>query len=72
MAVPKWLSNEVKNQGWVTAEYGMLPRSTHSRMKREGIASAGRTKEISRLIARSLRLRHRLESPWGTSGHCGL
>lgn len=52
-SLPKWMSEPHK--GWVTAEYGMLPRSTHVRMKRESIPLAGRTKEISRLIARSLR-----------------
>ncbi len=43
--------------GWVTAEYGMLPRSTHSRMRREAAAGkqSGRTQEIQRLIGRSLR-----------------
>lgn len=51
--VPKWLQNQGK--GWVTAEYGMLPRSTHERMNREKAASSGRTQEISRLVARSLR-----------------
>lgn len=51
--VPKWLQGSEK--GWVTAEYGMLPRSTHTRMSREKAASSGRTQEISRLIARSLR-----------------
>ncbi|MDC0226949.1 ribonuclease PH [Alphaproteobacteria bacterium] len=53
--IPPWLRNSGK--GWVTAEYGMLPRSTHSRMEREvtkGKAS-GRTQEIQRLIGRSLR-----------------
>lgn len=50
---PKWLQNTGK--GWVTAEYGMLPRSTHTRMKREKAMSSGRTQEISRLIGRSLR-----------------
>lgn len=50
---PKWLQGS--GQGWVTAEYGMLPRSTHSRMKRDKTASSGRTQEISRLIGRSLR-----------------
>jgi ribonuclease PH len=46
-----------KGQGWVTAEYGMLPRSTHSRMMREAAKGkqTGRTVEISRLIGRSLR-----------------
>lgn len=44
-------------QGWVTAEYGMLPRSTHDRMRRESTAGkqSGRTQEISRLIGRALR-----------------
>jgi ribonuclease PH len=51
--VPKWLQGTEK--GWVTAEYGMLPRSTHTRMQREKASSSGRTQEISRLIARSLR-----------------
>ncbi len=42
-------------KGWVTAEYGMLPRSTHTRMRRDKAASSGRTQEIQRLIGRSLR-----------------
>jgi ribonuclease PH len=52
---PPWLKG--KGQGWVTAEYGMLPRSTHSRMDRESAkgGQSGRTQEIQRLIARSLR-----------------
>lgn len=52
---PPWLRG--KGQGWVTAEYGMLPRSTNSRMQREASKGkqGGRTLEISRLIARSLR-----------------
>ena len=53
--VPPWLRGAGK--GWVTAEYGMLPRSTHERMRREAAAGkqSGRTQEISRLIGRSLR-----------------
>lgn len=51
--VPKWLAGSQK--GWVTAEYGMLSRSTHTRMRREQVATSGRTQEISRLIGRSLR-----------------
>ena len=51
--VPKWVQNS--GAGWVTAEYGMLPRSTHSRMKRDKILEGGRTLEISRLVGRSLR-----------------
>lgn len=50
---PQWLMGS--GEGWVTAEYGMLPRSTHQRMKRDKTASGGRTQEISRLIGRSLR-----------------
>ena len=52
-SIPKWLQGSDK--GWVTAEYGMLPRSTHTRITREKAASSGRTQEISRLVARSLR-----------------
>ena len=52
---PPWLRG--KGQGWVTAEYGMLPRSTNSRMGREAARGkqSGRTQEIQRLIGRSLR-----------------
>jgi ribonuclease PH len=53
--VPPFLKDS--GQGWVTAEYGMLPRSTHDRMQREAAKGkqVGRTQEIQRLIARSLR-----------------
>ena len=53
--VPSFLKG--KSQGWVTAEYGMLPRSTGSRMQREAAhgKQSGRTQEIQRLIGRSLR-----------------
>ena len=53
--VPPFLKG--KGQGWLTAEYGMLPRSTHSRMDREAAKGkqSGRTQEIQRLIGRSLR-----------------
>lgn len=53
--VPPWMRGS--NKGWVTAEYGMLPRSTHSRMRREATSGkqSGRTQEIQRLIGRSLR-----------------
>lgn len=51
--VPKWLAGT--GQGWVSAEYGMLPRSTHDRLNREKSMNSGRTQEISRLIGRSLR-----------------
>jgi len=52
---PRWIRDET--QGWVTAEYGMLPRSTHDRMGREAARGkqSGRTQEIQRLIGRSLR-----------------
>lgn len=55
MGVPPFLRG--KNQGWVTAEYGMLPRATHTRARREAAAGkqGGRTVEIQRLIGRSLR-----------------
>jgi len=54
-SVPGWLRG--KGQGWVTAEYGMLPRATGSRTRREATAGkqSGRTQEIQRLIGRSLR-----------------
>jgi ribonuclease PH len=60
--VPRWLKG--KNQGWVTAEYGMLPRSTGQRMGREAARGkqGGRTMEIQRLIARSLRAVVNLEA----------
>ena len=53
--VPPFLKGQ--GQGWLTAEYGMLPRSTHSRMDREAAKGkqSGRTQEIQRLIGRSLR-----------------
>lgn len=50
--LPRFLSS--KNQGWLTAEYGMLPRATHSRNSRSS-QQGGRAQEISRLIGRSLR-----------------
>ncbi|MCL2872814.1 MAG: ribonuclease PH [Betaproteobacteria bacterium] len=53
--VPSFLKGQ--GQGWLTAEYGMLPRSTHTRMRREAVDGkpSGRTQEIQRLIGRSLR-----------------
>jgi len=53
--VPPWMRNSGK--GWVTAEYGMLPRSTHTRTDREAARGrqSGRTQEIQRLVGRSLR-----------------
>jgi ribonuclease PH len=54
-SVPGWMRN--KGAGWVTAEYGMLPRATHTRGRREAAQGkqSGRTQEIQRLIGRSLR-----------------
>ena len=53
--VPKWLTG--KGKGWVTSEYAMLPRATHTRSDRESVKGklGGRTQEISRLVGRSLR-----------------
>ena len=52
--VPRWL--EGKGKGWLTAEYAMLPRSTHTRTPRETRGLKGRTQEIRRLIGRALRM----------------
>jgi len=54
--LPRWLKNQSKPHGWVTAEYAMLPRSTQHRTQREQRWPKGRTQEISRLIGRSLRM----------------
>ncbi len=53
--VPRWLAG--KGEGWVTSEYAMLPRATHTRSERESVKGklGGRTQEISRLVGRSLR-----------------
>jgi len=51
--VPRW--REASGAGWVTAEYAMLPRATHTRTRRERTGPKGRTQEIQRLIGRSLR-----------------
>ncbi len=60
--VPSFMRGE--SRGWITAEYGMLPRSTHSRMAREAAKGkqSGRTQEIQRLIGRSLRAAVNLET----------
>ena len=52
--VPAWLAG--KGRGWLTAEYAMLPRATHTRTPRETKGLKGRTQEIRRLIGRSLRM----------------
>ena len=56
--VPAWMKKRKVPGGWITCEYGMLPASTHDRMKRESSAGkqGGRTVEIQRLIGRSLRM----------------
>ena len=61
--IPYW-RKEQGNNGWLTAEYGMLPRSTHSRIKREATQGrqSGRTLEIQRLIGRTLRTAINLEA----------
>lgn len=51
--VPSWLKG--KGQGWITSEYSMLPRSTHTRSRRDREKVSGRTQEIQRLIGRALR-----------------
>lgn len=53
--VPNWMRSSRSTNGWLTAEYSMLPSSTHSRSKRERNFLGGRTQEIQRLIGRSLR-----------------
>jgi len=60
--VPHWLRNS--GRGWITAEYGMLPRSTNTRIDREAVKGkqGGRTQEIQRLIGRSLRAIVNLEN----------
>lgn len=54
MGVPPWLRDQ--GRGWVTAEYALLPRSTHTRTRRERNCPSGRTQEIQRLIGRALRM----------------
>lgn len=58
-AVPTWLIGQ--GRGWITAEYALLPRSTHTRTPRETRGPSGRTQEIQRLIGRSLRASVSLE-----------
>ena len=64
-ATPRWMQND--KRGWVTAEYGMLPRSTNERMNREANRGkqSGRTMEIQRIIGRSLRQAVDLEKLMG-------
>lgn len=60
--LPSWLRQKANPHGWLTAEYALLPRSTHQRVKREQRWPKGRTQEISRLIGRSLRMAVDLEA----------
>lgn len=53
--VPPWMKLQGISEGWVTGEYSLLPRSTHTRTRREINGLGGRTQEIKRLIGRSLR-----------------
>ncbi len=55
-SLPNWLRRSPEKQGWLTAEYALLPRSTQRRVRRERRWPKGRTQEISRLIGRSLRM----------------
>jgi len=59
--VPNWMKNAGVTGGWVTAEYGMIPGSTNTRIGREKSRTGGRTMEIQRLIGRSLRAAVNLE-----------
>ena len=53
--VPRWMQAEGETRGWITGEYALLPRATHTRTGRETRGLRGRTQEIQRLIGRSLR-----------------
>ncbi|MBS3781099.1 MAG: ribonuclease PH [Candidatus Thermoplasmatota archaeon] len=54
-SLPPWINEEEADHGWLTAKYGMLPGSGEERIRRERRGAKGRTKEIQRLIGRSLR-----------------
>jgi len=59
--IPHWIKASGKPGGWITAEYSLLPRSTHTRSNREFGGFSGRTQEVRRLIGRSLRAGFNLE-----------
>jgi ribonuclease PH len=59
--IPRWMKAQGQSGGWVTGEYALLPRSTHTRTQRETRGLGGRTQEIKRLIGRSLRAAVHLE-----------
>jgi ribonuclease PH len=54
-SIPRWMQTQGSTSGWITAEYALLPRSTHTRTQRENDGLSGRTQEIRRLVGRSLR-----------------
>jgi ribonuclease PH len=70
--VPAW--RERSGAGWVTAEYAMLPRATHTRTSRERTGAKGRTQEIQRLIGRSLRSVTDMKNlgPWTVTVDCDV
>jgi ribonuclease PH len=72
--VPRWMKLQNIGGGWVTGEYGMLPRATHTRSPRETSGPGGRTQEIRRLIGRSLRAAVDLEKlgPWTITIDCDV
>ena len=54
--IPRWMKDQRPGEGWLTAEYALIPSATHTRVQRErGVSLSGRTQEIQRLIGRSLR-----------------
>ena len=59
--IPNWMLEQNMAGGWITGEYAMLPRATHQRTPREIFRLGGRTREIRRLIGRSLRADFDLE-----------
>ena len=70
--LPRW--RKESGEGWVTAEYRMLPHSTHTRSRREGGSLKGRTSEIQRLIGRSLRAAVDMKrlGPWQITIDCDV
>jgi ribonuclease PH len=72
--VPRWMKLQDLTGGWITGEYGMLPRATHTRSPRETSGPGGRTQEIRRLIGRSLRAAVDLEKlgPWTITIDCDV
>ena len=69
--IPKWLQDGSK-RGWVTAEYGMLPRSTHLRKKRDQLFSGGKKQGNFPGYQSQFTLLHKLAAPARTANLCGL